>query len=741
MNLLALDRWHISQTVRQLTRPKLFWVVLAVKLVMGSALASYYLRDLFVPFLNYFVESGLANPWAHFAAEGRLNSFPYPPLMLYLVAVPRLVLDPLLPSGTDVVTPGHLLVSRLPLLAFDFGIALVLARWFPHRVNRVLWFYWASPFVLYISYWHGQLDVIPTGLFLCALYFLRQKHPLPGLVVYGLALATKSHLLVALPFLAVYVYQERGLLATARGLLAAAAAYAIVVGPFLSDPAFRRMVYGTEEQARLFAFQLPLGTSGPAILLAPAAIVVLWFRFVAYTKRNWDLFMLYLGILFATFILLAPPAPGYFLWSLPFLVHYLCRTPRADVIPYAAYAATYLAFFWLGDRSDLLDAWRTVSPGLAALPTPYSLLTQLGGTAGLLNNLSFTVMQASLAGLVLNMYLIGVRSNAVYRRRTTPILVGVAGDSGSGKDTFGRSLASLLGAKNVRMISGDDYHRWPRGDEMWQVYTHLDVRASSLDQQSEDAIALRGGRSILKGSYDHRTGTFTERDLVDPNDVVLVSGLHALTTEPLRAMYDLKVFMDPDEGLRRFWKTRRDALERGYSPGDVQEALNRREGDRERFILPQREQADLVIGWRPLDPLTGLDLASTARLVASAPDISALEPLTGLDLASTPQLTLELRTLNGMALGPAIARLREVPTLAVEHVPYADERWQTVRIEGMVNGALLGEIAAGLIPNLDEITVSTTFSDDLEGCVQLFFLMCLSAKLRWSDAAVGPLAA
>src|SRR4051812_16671240 len=71
-----------------------FWLVLAFKLLLGSFVASHYLRDLFVPFTNYFVDSRFANPWSWFAAHGVLNSFPYPPVMLYIMAAPRLLLAP-----------------------------------------------------------------------------------------------------------------------------------------------------------------------------------------------------------------------------------------------------------------------------------------------------------------------------------------------------------------------------------------------------------------------------------------------------------------------------------------------------------------------------------------------------------------------------------------------------------------------------------------------------------------------
>ena len=80
--------------------------------------------------------------------------------------------------------------------------------------------------------------------------------------------------------------------------------------------------------------------------------------------------MLYLGILFSIFILLAPPAPGYVLWSLPFLLHFLCRARSRDAIPLVVYSVAYLVFFWLDQSSDLFDAWKTTLPSLAAHVTP-----------------------------------------------------------------------------------------------------------------------------------------------------------------------------------------------------------------------------------------------------------------------------------------------------------------------------------------------------------------------------------
>jgi adenylylsulfate kinase-like enzyme len=104
-------------------------------------------------------------------------------------------------------------------------------------------------------------------------------------------------------------------------------------------------------------------------------------------------------------------------------------------------------------------------------------------TAVLTETLIFTIMEASLAALVLNMYLFGVRSNAVYQMRSTPVLIGVAGDSGAGKDTFAELVARALGRDRTTVIRVTTITDGARGRD--GRCTHLDVRGNELHQQHE----------------------------------------------------------------------------------------------------------------------------------------------------------------------------------------------------------------------------------------------------------------
>lgn len=709
----ALFRVTSNPAVREFVGNPLFWGALAVKVVAGTLFASTFLRDYFAPFVNYFVESGLSNPWEFFAARGETRQFPYPPVMLYLMALPRAALGFLLPPGWDSLTVATLFVYRLPLLAADLAIGLLLAYWFPQRVRLVLLMYWCSPLAFYITYWHGQLDVLPTAIFLLSLVFLRRKQLLPFAVTFGAALATKSHLWVALPFVGVYLARRQGTRDMVGALTLTVLSAVLLQLPWLFSRAYLQMVFGSEEQQRVFALSVPLGDDGVKLIVAPIVLAVLWLRFQSYPKTNWDLFLAYLSIVFGVFVLLAPPRPGYFLWSLPFIVCHYGRQGRRQLVSFHLYGIACLAFFLAAPQSDLLDALGLLDPSLQNQSPHPALVRWAGGATNVenLRNLAFAAMFACMSSILLAMYLVGVRNNRIHRMRTRPLLIGIAGDSGAGKDTVCRLLESALGSTRCTTISGDDYHRWPRGHHMWTVHTHLDVRANDLARQRNHAVAIARGEGVSKGTYDHGTGTFTPAEWIDPSNYVIFAGLHTLALESQRNLYELTVFINPDEPLRRNWKVRRDHAERGYAPAEVLRKMEEREPDRLKFILPQEEHAEVVVTFRSRTPLE--------------PDY----------LSGDLDLDLEITGNNGFTWGPLAEALSRVPTLVVEHDGFLSTTRQRLSIRGTVEATIVRGIAQQLIGGLDELTDAPAFDRDLNGCLQLVLLTCLADKFGWKDVA------
>jgi phosphoribulokinase len=105
---------------------------------------------------------------------------------------------------------------------------------------------------------------------------------------------------------------------------------------------------------------------------------------------------------------------------------------------------------------------------------------------------------------------------------------------------------------------------------------------------------------VLKPVYDHSNGDLVRPVLVEPRDFVIVEGLLPLHTKLARACFDITVYLDPPEEIRRKWKIRRDCAERGYTPDAVLAELDHREPDSAAFIRPQRQRADIAIRFAPV---------------------------------------------------------------------------------------------------------------------------------------------
>ena len=94
----------------------------------------------------------------------------------------------------------------------------------------------------------------------------------------------------------------------------------------------------------------------------------------------------------------------------------------------------------------------------------------------------------------------------------------------------------------------------------------------------------------------------------------------------MRDLYDVRVYMDPPEDLRRTWKVQRDCSRRGYTTDQVLDELDRREADAEAYVRPQRRYADIVISFMPGDhgDQEHLDARVVMRPGLAHPDLTPL---------------------------------------------------------------------------------------------------------------------
>lgn len=215
------------------------------------------------------------------------------------------------------------------------------------------------------------------------------------------------------------------------------------------------------------------------------------------------------------------------------------------------------------------------------------------------------------------------------------MILAIAGDSAAGKTTLARGVAEVLGPDRVTRICTDDYHRYDREARARLGITPLHPACNYLDIVEQHLRLLANGEPILKPVYDHRTGTFAPPVYVEPNAFVVVEGLLPLSTKAMRDCIDVKVYLDPEEELRRAWKLRRDCAERGYEPSEVLAELERREPDAAAFIRPQSAHADIVVRFfrhpEDRDPSEPLHARLVLRPTLPHPDLEVLVAAAGPD--------------------------------------------------------------------------------------------------------------
>ena len=181
-----------------------------------------------------------------------------------------------------------------------------------------------------------------------------------------------------------------------------------------------------------------------------------------------------------------------------------------------------------------------------------------------------------------------------------PVMLAIAGDSAAGKTTLTRGIAETLGADRATALCVDDYHRYDRAQRRDVPFTVLHPDCNYIEVMEQHLQLLALGRPILKPVYDHSTGELARPVLVEPREFVIVEGLLPLHTKLARACFDIAIYLDPPEEIRRKWKIRRDCAERGYTPGEVLAELERREPDSAAFIRPQRQCADIALRFAPV---------------------------------------------------------------------------------------------------------------------------------------------
>ena len=180
-----------------------------------------------------------------------------------------------------------------------------------------------------------------------------------------------------------------------------------------------------------------------------------------------------------------------------------------------------------------------------------------------------------------------------------PLIIGIAGGTGSGKSTFARKVADALDASSVAFIDMDAYYvnfaHLSMEDRRHINWDHPD--ALDLRLLAEHLAQLADGYAIEKPVYDFVTHTRREdTQRVEPADVIVIDGILLLVDERIRDLCDVKVFVDADADIRLIRRIRRDMRVRGRSLDEVLEQyVSTVQPMHLQFVEPSKRWADVIV--------------------------------------------------------------------------------------------------------------------------------------------------
>ena len=181
----------------------------------------------------------------------------------------------------------------------------------------------------------------------------------------------------------------------------------------------------------------------------------------------------------------------------------------------------------------------------------------------------------------------------------TPVILGLAGGTGSGKTTVARALLDAVGQRRLAFLAQDNYYRHIEWDSPEHLAQHNFDHPEAIDTERlvQDLTDLKRGQGVEAPVYDfvnHRRSERTHR--VEPRRVVLVEGILLFVEPSIRDLLDFKIYVDTDADVRLCRRIRRDLTERGRTLDDIlRQYMGTVRPMHLEFVEPSKRWADVIV--------------------------------------------------------------------------------------------------------------------------------------------------
>ncbi len=213
--------------------------------------------------------------------------------------------------------------------------------------------------------------------------------------------------------------------------------------------------------------------------------------------------------------------------------------------------------------------------------------------------------------------------------RAIPLVIGIAGGTGSGKTTVANVILERVGADQIAYLPHDAYYKdlsdLPPAQRTMINFDH--PNSLDTDLMVEHVRQLKAGKTIRLPIYDFKHHNRTEEvKLIEPRPVIVVEGILIFVDPVLRELFDVKIFVDTDSDIRFIRRLQRDIIERGRTTESViNQYLSTVRPMHLEFVEPSKRYADVII------PEGGLNTVAMDMVVARLESLLRTHTASGSD--------------------------------------------------------------------------------------------------------------